>query len=260
MWNLLTLLHLATDSKPSESSSCDSIHMRELGVCRCRCTLIDVGLNTGASLVSWAPEVVANGQAGNASAALDACARDKTTCYYGFEANPAYEGSLLLMANRLKERGRRVRVFTSTAFNIHAGKAIFHLEPARRGTEQRGSTLAGERFITYHHKATNRTLVGKGDANHLFKGVEVTSVDAASFLREVAAASDYVAAKIDVEGFEYALLSHLLLHDPRALCSLRAAFFEWHPNKMPAHVVADEEHLRWAMRHRLCNVTVGKWY
>ena len=86
-----------------------SLHARELGVCRCDCTFVDVGLNDGHSLLRW-PHIAwqqlnrSKTTRSRTLGAMRSCfEHQRTTCYYGFEANPKYNAQLARLEQRLRK-------------------------------------------------------------------------------------------------------------------------------------------------------------
>lgn len=157
--------------------SCGESHRTHLGLCRCACVLVDVGLNDGSTLESWALEAARSGgrpvggglndpavrallaQSGgdylrgdgawpSRRAQLEACTAsaddpdpERRTCYYGFEANGVFDQPLGAIEAGLRAKGRHVKLFTSTAFNVHANPATFLVEPKSSRTGNTGATL-----------------------------------------------------------------------------------------------------------------------
>ena len=126
----------------------DSLHARHLGVCRCDCALVDVGLNNGDSLQQWPSTALARlqgrGVARGLLRCLDATAKSRTVCWYGLEANPAFDSSLNMLQGSLRAQGVRVKLFSSTALSIDGGGAnlfacsqrqTIRTSPARRWRE-----------------------------------------------------------------------------------------------------------------------------
>ena len=220
----------------------DSIHAPHLGVCRCRCTLIDVGLNDGQSVREWARIAAEHSQMmvhSETRAQMRACVEDASTCYYGFEANPVFTPMLSQLERQQRVNGTSMRLFTETAFNTRGGDVEFLVEPLGAGAT--GSTLSGSKF------QLNKTYVK----------TRVHSMDAGHFLRAVARASDFIAAKIDIEGFEYELLQYLLDTHAEATCAIRVAAIEWHGRMMPKGS-APTGQLKYRLR-RMCNTTLIDW-
>ena len=64
------------------------------------------------------------------------------------------------------------------------------------------------------------------------------------------------AVKVDVEGYEYELLSHVLLTRPQSLCELDLLAVEWHEGtRLPMHR-GHRAHLEWMLDQRPCRVQV----
>jgi len=241
--------------------------MNAFGVCRCSCVLLDVGLNDGKSLLQW-PWVAYNftGQhtlGGPWSAArrrLHDCLHApsgaaSSTCYYGIEANPYWNGQLTTLEQSLRTAGVRAKLFVSTAFSTHAGGADFFVEPATwsersiaaldknahalgssdHSAVAHGSTLDPDKPLHVEVRGGGR----RGEHNHTrymhvmdkrvhsyYARTHVATIDAAAFLSEILNASDWVAAKIDVEQYEYTLVRPHPGDRPRDLltCDVRHAF------------------------------------
>jgi len=274
---LLLLLPLGTVwSRPSsggfhgtrsrQQRACGTNHMAAFQVCHCACVIVDIGLNNGDSLLQWAPEALSLAS-GDASwparrEQLSQCIADNaTTCYYGFEANPVFDKQLKELEGRLRAEERRVKLFTSTAFNVHSDPTEFLVEPRSSRSGNTGSTLEKEkRFAFIDRSGMWRQNVHKNvSVTERYRTVHVPSIDAAEFLADLTASSDFIALKLDIEGFEFTLLPYLLLTNPRALCALSVMAVEWHERMVPKYhgVVA---HLHYMMTHSFCNVTTLGWH
>jgi len=79
----------------------------------------------------------------------------------------------------------------------------------------------------------------------------------------LAASSDLVALKLDVEGYEFRLLKHMLLTTPRQLCGkVDVMAIEWHGGHLlKTRTVPNntQDVLSWLLNDPLCNVSVVKW-
>ena len=77
----------------------------------CDCALIDVGLNNGATLLQWPAEAVARlqekykGDKAIARSMHRCLAHKSTACFYGFEANPVFDGRLRHMESCCDAKG-----------------------------------------------------------------------------------------------------------------------------------------------------------
>ena len=229
-----------------QCSSASSIHQRLLGVCSCDCMFIDVGLNDGRSLQAWPQEVLSRlGRRGpfhQVSKCLQLKSSSATinnpkqvTCWYGFEANPGFSSTLSALQQRLRGNGLRVHLFTNTAFNVNTEPVDFFVDSQAHGL---GSTLVSTNVV---HSHVRGPLGGRGskwvfDSAHTvhenFTRIRSQSVDAGSFLRsalKTETSSSLIALKIDVEGFEYRLLRHLLYNGfAEYLCRIDLLAVEWH--------------------------------
>ena len=194
---------------------CSALHQQHFGVCRCQCTLVDVGLNTGATLDSWprgaatltkiSPRLAARMKkmhlgddvrwvlpAGSpAQVGLSACAYSQSACYYGFEGNPAFTPSLQKLEARSRQRGMHVKLFTSNVLSLHDGIAELFVDD---GVGKLGSSLAvGKSDMTVLPK---HGWVSNATAEVSWRHVNVTSTDAARFLLELGRHSDFLGVKI----------------------------------------------------------------
>lgn len=273
---------------PAEPTACDTVHSRMgLGRCRCECTFIDAGLNNGRSLTQW-PRDALDGKRGKLPDAMRAklsrCLATEskaTTCYYGFEGNGAWTQKLAAIENHLRATGTPAKVFTQTLFSVDSKPQMFHVDPMR---DHLGSSIALRQVTVLRSKAEQRAhpneshyadgapLSPSGSTRApgvgTWRSIETPAVDAGKFLAEVIKASGFVAAKIDIEGFEFTLLPHLLFHHPRVLCSLDLAAIEWHEFIFPKKddverigvpVVGASQHLQWVLSHPMCNVSLLAW-
>lgn len=68
--------------------------------------------------------------------------------------------------------------------------------------------------------------------------------------------------QIDIEGYEFELLRHLLLRRTAALCQLQVAAVEWSMYQMPrdvAYFSNERMDLRKWMTEKPCGVTFRRW-
>ena len=228
--------------------------------CRCNCTFVDIGLNNGDSLLSWWKLAVTNTKLVQSHRAqrLRACAAQPTTthCFIGFEANPRWSRHLQAYEQKLQSQGIRVKLFTETAFSIEDGEETFYIENVK-GSTGVDASLEGNKAEHYQDRSgwhRSKTALQNSTA---FKAIHVRTVDAATFLAQVVAASDTVGVKIDIEGSEYRVLRHMLLTQPHALCRLSLLAMEWHPQTV-APGVALPAAFEWLLSQKGCDVGVVK--
>merc|ERR1711935_115786 len=196
-WAMLGPMLVATAALVTASST------PEPTLLNCDCALIDVGLNNGATLLQWPAEAVARlqeeykGEKAIARSMHRCLAHKSTACFYGFEANPVFDGRLRHMEKQLRRQGLKVQLFASTAFGTSSQNVTFFVEPAGPGGST-GSSLDGSKPLT--------SLTEKGWYTNLSTEVRehyvettVQSVDAAAFLARMHAASAFVAVKIDID-------------------------------------------------------------
>lgn len=135
--------------------------IKTLGVCRCRCVLVDVGLNAAKrmTLLSWAPQILRHGTRswrvppGPKKDAMAACVRHNTTCYLGFEGNPLFADELDAAAAALRRSAQTplVHIYTTTVLGAEDSEAMpFLIDPkvssAFRGI---GSSLDADKSTAY---------------------------------------------------------------------------------------------------------------
>lgn len=272
------------ESSPSDQL-CSSFHRSHLGVCHCHCVLIDVGLNRGRSLLQWPQHAAKLLQRNNRPPwrMLQKCLTpdtSKTSCYYGFEANPAFDEHLSRMERSLRSRGMAVKIFTSTAFTIAdvaTATATLYVPPMERdATHAVTSTLRGtnslfEKTSDGPWRVDHSTMVGE-----VFQRTTVQTMDARRFLAgatDVSAPPErggLVALKMDCEGCEFDVLPTLLRTAPALLCRISLLAVEPHGRMLPpAQQFVDNEtsadtHLFRQLRQRLtgprrCSVTLMPW-
>jgi hypothetical protein len=229
----------------SRASSCpDSPHASIAGWdCRCACAFVDVGLNDGLSLTTWPSILLRKGRGPRAAKyelpydspvreAFASCYANRTSArFFGFEGNAKYTPTLERHATRLREVGgySHVHMLTGTVLGIADGETSFFRDPQNHGL---GSSLAADKLVARTVDRANRvwTLDRDKDVGSNYQRVIVPSLGAASLFRRLGAWSDFVAIKIDVEGFEFALMKSLLsdASSREALCAVDVLGIEWH--------------------------------
>ena len=88
-----------------------------------------------------------------------------------------------------------------------------------------------------------------------YKKQHVASADAGHFLNSIREWSQTVAVKLDVEGFEYTLLPHLLQGSRSVICSLDLLVVEWHRH-VAWHTTSN---ITKELQNPSCNVSVLHW-
>ena len=160
----------------------------------------------------------------------------------------------------LRAKGTHVQLFTSTAFGIGVKNVTFYVDKNNTAGAW-VSTLDGTMpEVTQTTYKSGRTVWNLNPFKSIAKSLvrtEVQSEDAAAFLARLHLSSSFVALKMDVEGFEYTLLPHLLQTNPSVLCQLQVLAIEWHKQN-PRHMKATRRELR--SRLRGCNITVLDWH
>ena len=257
----------------------DDHTLLSLGGDRCACTLVDVGLNDGGTLVQWPKTVAAKLLRDDArlSASLLECASNPQTCYTGFEIQARYTAVLREQERARQRAGGRVQLFTETAFSVSAEPVEAYIDPLGGGvaTSLVGDTRRTYRFLDKkgrYHKIKSDDPLGSNtslasvpvSAQQRVARTVVAAVDAGAFLREVGARSDFVALKLDVEAFEFTLLPHLVLHHPATLARLSLLAVEWHEHSLIGarrqQVPVDtEKALAWLLKGPLFNISVLNW-
>lgn len=172
-------------------------------------------------------------------------------------------------SNLVRDKGRKVKLFTSTAFSTHANGADFFVEPMSFNTGAVLSTLDPSLRLVSKERARKGAKIFLNKTQTVeqhYVRTRVATTDAAAFLAELVATSDLVAVKLDIESFEYTLLPHLLLTRPQALCGVQLLAVEWHEDALselggmaPQHR-GKRDHLSWIMRQPPCNMTLLEWH
>jgi hypothetical protein len=238
-----------------------SPHVQHFGICRCKCVFIDVGANDGSTLMQW-PRSASDSTRMSAGTTR----RDKKTpglrwhlrafpelrerlhtclgnasssCFYGFEGNADFTPRLTKLQANLRRRGVHATYFTETLFAKADGEQRFHID---RGSLHLGSSIEAA-----------AGAVDPGDSSRI-----VRSVDARRFLEELRAFSGLVAMKLDVEGYEYQLLEHLL--STSSLCGrLELLLVEWHEHLFGNATRGASERLSQRLEGHKCGVPTLAW-
>ena len=195
-----TTVALAEPAGRCNHSSAPSLHGQHLGVCRCACTFVDIGLNDGRTLLHWwrHPSLAASLPAAQLQR-LQACAAlpHKSHCYYGIEANARWSERLLEQQRRLRARGLRVKLFTDTALSTKEGVHEFFVERSGPGLD---ASLEATREEHYKDsRGWHRNPQTSLRESKAFRAERVRTMDAAPFFAQLAHASDFVAVKLDIE-------------------------------------------------------------
>mmetsp|Transcript_7481 Transcript_7481/g.17731 ORF Transcript_7481/g.17731 Transcript_7481/m.17731 type:complete len:254 (-) Transcript_7481:233-994(-) len=252
--------------------------MHHLGVCRCECVFVDVGLNDGSTLLAW-PRLASTStkmttgtlrrdrrvpglrwhlrQKPETRARLKRCLANAkaNACYYGFEANAHFTPQLEILERRQCRNGYRVKLFTSTAIATHDGAMRLAVD------QSVGHLGSGIEACHAEHASLPATPAASSAA------AMVRAVDAARFLASLAAPeyTGLMAAKLDREGCEFSVVSHILpvlCAAPRGRAELLA--IEWHPVGDAANYSgAPEQHPAVQLSHQLeapgCNIVSLAW-
>ena len=186
--------------------------------------------------------------------------KNASACFYGFEANPAFTHTLTSLEILLRSKGIHVRLFTSTAFSTNDRGATFYVEPERFNTSAVGSTLDGTKPLTFKDaKHRWHTDLNASVKDH-YTPTHVRTVNAANFLAALVNASDFVALKLDIEGFEYTLLPNLIYNAPAAMCRLSLLATEWHMKPGDLYRQTERYLIKsYLQRGPNCNVTLLDW-
>ena len=167
---------------------------------------------------------------------MQECIAAADTCYYGFEANPQFTPALTRLEVKLRQqRNLRVRLFTSTAFNVAGGEADFFVETIGDRPSV-SSTLDGSRSTEWHDTELKQWRVNhSAHMTDRAQRVRVASTDAGQFIDSLVASSDFVAVKLDIEGSEFTLLPTLLHKHHSATCAVQLWAIEFHERSSPAY-------------------------
>jgi len=228
----------------------------------CRCTYIDVGLNDGRSvdmlLRANESRVLSRPPKGWGAKVLEGwqgCIADGFDCWYGFEGNPEYTRKLRRQELALRALGRRAQLYTETLFAVADGTAPFFLDNLTYGV---GSTLRADKL--WVRRREGKWKVGPETASDIYERVTVATVAAGPFLRRVRSRSAFVFLKLDVEGYEYDLIPHLLRSGE--LCgSVEVIGVDWHerslsPNATRRKTASD---LSKSLKRPACNIAMIPW-
>jgi hypothetical protein len=210
-----------------------------------------VGLNNGRSLQAWPSEVIRSkgipASGSNVYGRLASCLRGPPTarCWYGFEANPTFNELLSALEARLRHSGERVRLFNGTAFGMDSQPVILYRDWQSHGLS---STLAGNNTLISLRGHQVKLDFSRTVSDRWVQS-QVPAIGAGTVLEAWCAPPRpaLIAVKIDIEGFEYTLLHHLLKTKPEALCSIDLLAVEWHERIFPMYkgqTLNLTEHLR----------------
>lgn len=237
----------------------DRMRHTNTSVCACHCVFLDIGLNDGDSLLKWPHDRLLQRQAA-ASQMVRECLdplHAATTCFVGIEPNPTFTDRLRMLERRARARGVRVQVLTQTALALTDGHATLFVDEKDGGV---GSTLEASK------KQVNLVPgVGIRRYNHsvatVYPRESVRTLSAAPFLRSLLAASRFVGVKLDIEGYEYALLRSLLVTHPEVVCGLGILAAEWHEHMMTDNAVPAgvSVALQWLLEGPGCGVPLVRW-
>lgn len=254
----------------------------DLSSCGCECILVDVGLNTGDTLLGWPLGAAAllkrrGGQEANgitrhaaASSKADALAKcaHADSCYLGFEPNPLFTARLQEQQAALRAGGIRVSIFTGTALAVADGTATFYAQdtPPERAYnttfENVGSSLEPGRQVTGFSNGS--FFKSRTTAAAAYKHVQVATIGATRLFEQLAASkAKFVALKLDVEGTEFRLLRSVLLRNPKALCALDVLAVEWHPGRLIGKSAVPawaRRAIEWLLNDESCKVQLLGWH
>jgi hypothetical protein len=240
-----------------------TLHEKYFGVCRCKCTFVDIGLNDGSSLMRWWRDPALDRLSQDQSRNLHECrARHRESCYYGFEANPRWSTQLMSYEQRLS-RDHRVKLFVGTALSVGTTNRTLYVEKEGAGVD-----ASLESSKTEHYKDAkgrwHRNSEVDISGSKAFVPKTVLTMDATSFLAQMVDASDFVFVKLDIEGHEYEVLRHVIVTRPAAVCGLDILAVEWHGTGMsPASglPVNATETFKWLLKQRKeCTVALVQWH
>ena len=127
-----------------------------------------------------------------------------------FEPNAKFSAELLALP--VQYPNHRFVIFNGTAASTRTELVPFHLTPSKRCGDC-GSSLLPNVWRKVDHDATSRTVI-------------VPALNLAELLLETVSVTDTVVVKMDIEAYEGALLSHLLVEGVIPL--LDVLYVEWH--------------------------------
>jgi FkbM family methyltransferase len=153
-----------------------------------RWVYIDLGVNNGDSVYSFF-----TGRAKYPSLLTQADIQDNTWIVHAFEANPRFNDQLDRMKKEIENGGRReINLYKSTAAWIYNGNISFYVETKNAKHSYWASSIKSD-------------MVEEKEKEQ----VTVPCVDIAGLLSQFTD-EDMVVMKVDIEGAEFELLTHLI--------------------------------------------------
>ena len=251
----MTLLSIGSCMRSS------TLHEKYFGVCRCKCTFVDVGLNDGSSLMKWWRDPALDRLSQKQSRNLHKCrSRPRENCYYGFEANPRWSTRLSLYEQRLS-RDYHVKLFVGTALSVSSTtNRTLYVEMQGAGVDASLESSKAEHYKDAKGRWHSNSQVAISDSKG-FVPKTVHTMDATSFLAQIVDASDFVFVKLDIEGHEYKVLRHVIVTQPAAVCGLDILAVEWHAMPALGLPVNASETFKWLLKQREeCTVALVQWH
>jgi FkbM family methyltransferase len=129
---------------------------------------------------------------------------------YAFEANPLFNTQLDKMKTYLVKSRREINLFKSTAAWIYNGNITFFLDTVNEENNFWGSSLKSEMVFENNKKQ-----------------VQVPCLDVADILEQYTK-DDMIVMKVDIEGAEYDVLSHLIARNVLGLVDFLGVEYHTH--------------------------------
>ena len=199
----------------------------------CLFNFIDLGANRGDNLVKFATNNMQR-----TLSALTVYDPPSNFCYYAFEPNPNFKSSLNVLRNKFKH------------FWKDDGGLYLHFEAAVPPKWPRMMTFR----LDASPNSVGSTLIRTKHVNQMRGSIRVPTIDFIKWFDTYIPSNSTNILKIDIEGAEYELLSHLIISGHA--CKLKGLLFEWHSHKMKGHKFPPniEENLIWMLKQ--CGVTL----
>ena len=151
-------------------------------------------------------------------------------CSVGFEASRVHTDRLIKLQQAYQDAGYPCVIFTNTAVGTYNGIVEFFHDYKKTAPVLDGRSIEDGATAVRHSDATTHDDAISLDLNAFLhqlvnKFEKVSSNQQPPFARG-SSSSRSIVAKLDIEGSEFSVLPHLLVHG--SLCLLDAIMIEWH--------------------------------
>lgn len=179
----------------------------------CSAIYFDVGANRGDTI-----EILAKSDPSTKKSIYDAekplkqlGISNKDLCVLAFEPNPRHWDSLREAQNKFTHQFKYLKIM-HMAVGTSEGNVTFYIDRNSTDKNQVGSSLLSAK-----------------KTSHAENGISVQTVDLISMIQSLSYYTPEIelVAKVDIEGFEYDLLSSMLLRG--SVCAIKVMLIEFHP-------------------------------